>query len=259
MKRTFTLSNTGFIDPRMIRENRAWEVCVEHPRRITVENLALTLRDNEPDLPIGSTVRVWLDQWFRCETLEYIAFKEAERERQRLLECEHAAQIEAFSQTTFLHPTHMLLSTSPVAAQLTAHLNHLYKAQESYHHVYKAYWHARDPEGKQKSNDAYSVSQVIVRCIAHVSEYVLNQLTGQGIQAQLAYAYSPREGARDGSYSPGRDHLQLLSPVYKGRFKRDAYDALCKPASKFWGLQGFGDKRVVTCKECLTKMIMLID
>jgi hypothetical protein len=52
------------------------------------------------------------------------------------------------------------------------------------------------------------------------------------IRWSVAHAYTPNEQASYG----GGFHLMLQDDLVSGRLRRRAGDALCKPASKFWGL-----------------------
>lgn len=258
MDHTYTLSNEGFINPGYMRDRSPRVVGVSHPRTLELEGMTLRLLDGEPDLPVGSQVQVWLQRWFHCETLDYIQTKKAEAARQAAASRAHEESVKRQALETHLAPTQSLIAGNPVPAELKKHLETLYSARESEHATYRRYWHAQDPEDKQKSNDAYQVSTTIVEAIHALSAYVFAQLAKQDIQGKTAYAYSPREGARDGFFSPGKDHFQLLSPVAEGRFKRESGDALCKPAVKFWGLQGFNDDSPVTCRQCLDRMLKLL-
>lgn len=55
---------------------------------------------------------------------------------------------------------------------------------------------------------------------------------------------------RDRGNAHGANHLVLSSKYVKGRLRREAGDALCKPATKFWGLYAEPDRKP-TCKACL--------
>jgi hypothetical protein len=59
-------------------------------------------------------------------------------------------------------------------------------------------------------------------------------------------AYHPK----DCGNSAGADHLVVDSDYQHGRLKREAGDALCKPARKFWGLYSEPERKP-TCKRCL--------
>lgn len=64
----------------------------------------------------------------------------------------------------------------------------------------------------------------------------------------VGYAYSPRQTATPiGAY-----HLVTLERLEAGRITRDAGDALCKPARRFWGLERHPsfEKNGADCKRC---------
>lgn len=64
--------------------------------------------------------------------------------------------------------------------------------------------------------------------------------------AHPAYAYGPRPRP-----SPhARYHAVLDRPLVAGRFRREAGEALCKPATRFWGL-ALVTTAPVTCPRCL--------
>ncbi|RMH18206.1 MAG: hypothetical protein D6698_07425 [Gammaproteobacteria bacterium] len=74
-----------------------------------------------------------------------------------------------------------------------------------------------------------------------------------GVEFSIGYAYSPRPAA----WSRGRHHIVLETPIQKGRYRRKAGDALCKPAEKFWSLESVPGAKVPTCKECLRRAELL--
>lgn len=258
MEHTYTLNVQGFIHPSYMRNRTARVVGVARPRTLELEGMTLRLLDGEPDLPIGSQVKVWLDRWFHCETLEYIEHKQAEADRKAAAKQAHEDSVKQRAVEQYVTYTENLIAQSPTVAVLKEHLDTLYADRKQQHLIYKRHWYATDPAVKQKSNDAYTFVDNINTAIQRLSEYVFEQLKAQGCQAKTAYAYSPREGGREGFFAPGADHYQLLSPVTVGRLKRVAGDALCKPAKKFWGLDGYDDKYTVTCKTCLYKMLSLL-
>ena len=65
--------------------------------------------------------------------------------------------------------------------------------------------------------------------------------------AHVAYAFSPRQGARSG----GRYHLVLDQPLTTGRLTRQTGDALCKPADQFWDLEPGNRDAQPSCPTCL--------
>jgi hypothetical protein len=59
-------------------------------------------------------------------------------------------------------------------------------------------------------------------------------------------AYNPS----DRGNSAGGNHLVVSEAFVGGRLRREAGDALCKPARKFWGLYEHAERKP-TCKRCL--------
>lgn len=55
---------------------------------------------------------------------------------------------------------------------------------------------------------------------------------------------------RDRGISHGSNHLVTSVDLVSGRLRREAGDALCKPAAKFWDLVHAPERRP-TCKRCL--------
>ncbi|WP_045861824.1 hypothetical protein [Teredinibacter purpureus] len=238
-----------------------YQVTALSPRELLdhSKTTTLTLLNDEPDLPVGSTVKVWCSRWFHCETLEYIQYKQAESEKRTVEKRAHEAKIKNEAQLCYLDPVKRLLEGLSSKQIVKSHLEDLYKQRDKHHRIYKAHWRAQYEERKRLSDDAYASVSVINTSIDLISEYVFDQMRKQGIDGKVAYAYSPKEGASDGFFSPGKSHFQLHSQLTKGRLKRDARDALCKPANKFWGLEGFDDRHTVTCQNCLYKMINLLN
>ena len=64
----------------------------------------------------------------------------------------------------------------------------------------------------------------------------------------VGHAYVPRQTAR----AVGANHAVLTAPLTVGRLVRQAGDALCKPASNFWGLEQHRsfEKQGVDCQRC---------
>lgn len=265
MHHTYTLSCRGFIPPSVSRSSDKYQAEVTDPRTLIVafgehqDKMTLVLLDEEPDLPVGSTVCVWLSRWFHCETQEYIEHKRNESEKKAAERAAHEEQVKQLAEETYLNATHALLCNSPDKKAIKTRLDSLYSERDRQYRIYRAYWRSPFPELKQQSDDAYTIVSVLNSSVDSISEYAFRTLEEQGIKACVAYAYSPREGGSNGSFSPGRDHFQLLTPLNKGRLKREERDALCKPIRNFWGLESFGSHRPVSCQACLTKMINLIN
>jgi hypothetical protein len=72
----------------------------------------------------------------------------------------------------------------------------------------------------------------------------MSDLTGH-----VRYAFNRSQGAS----SNGKYHLVLDQPLHAGRLNREKGDALCKPRSKFWGLDRGSPRAVVDCPVCLQR------
>jgi hypothetical protein len=72
----------------------------------------------------------------------------------------------------------------------------------------------------------------------------VSNLTGH-----IRYAFNRRQGAS----SNGNYHLVLDQPLHAGRLNREKGDALCKPRTKFWGLDQGSAQAVVDCPVCLKR------
>lgn len=68
------------------------------------------------------------------------------------------------------------------------------------------------------------------------------------VTAHPEYAYNPRQGA----WSIARYHAVLDTDLTVGRFRRSRGDALCKPRSKFWGLEET-KTGAVDCPHCVER------
>lgn len=260
MGHTYTMTNDGFVSPSYMRNKPEIVVCVKHPRKITIENegMDLVLLDKEPDLPVGKEVKVWLERWFKCETLESLHEKDVIA-KQKVAEQEarnHRILIDAKKQ--YLEPVIVLLEKNLPKNEVVELFNELRLAHKQNHAIYKRYWGAYDPSMKQKSNDSLSVCDVISESIQKLSQAVFAKLIKQGITGQVAYAYSPNEGANSGIYSPGKNHFIINAQFKKGRFARNAGDTLCKPAKSFWGLDVRDGDDYVTCQSCQNRMIEIM-
>lgn len=64
----------------------------------------------------------------------------------------------------------------------------------------------------------------------------------------VGHAYVPRQTAR----AVGANHAVLTTEFTAGRLRRKAGDALCKPASQFWGLERHRsfEEQGVNCQRC---------
>lgn len=259
MNHTYTLTADGSLNPFAASRRGTETAEVRHPRRIELDGMTLRLLDDEPDLPVGAQVKVWMKRWFHCETLDFIEHKKRQAEGRRAAMEAHDKEIKDAAITKYWCPTHEAINSNLSSKGLAKHLDFLVIDRERTYGVYKAFWRAYRPEDKQKSNDAYTTMAVQNESIEALSSYLKTRLADAGVQGSIGYAYSPREGARDGFYSPGKDHFKLLVPVHQGRFRRDSGDALCKTSDKFWMLESFGnDDRHVSCLQCLGRMIKLL-
>jgi len=260
MEHTYKLSCDGFISPEFMRNSHSPRVMgVEHPRTIRLEGMTLRLHDNQPDLPVGVQVQVWLDRYFLCETVEYIEAKAAACAERAAARQAHEDSVKRSATSIYFEPTQELIAGNPTVSGLREKLDALYVALEGEERLYHQFWRTLDPQNKQKSNDALSVARVINDSIRALSDYVFGQLATQGIKGISSHAVSPHEGARSGLFDPGKDHFKLLTPVAYGKFKRSKGDALCKPYVKFFCLQDNEVHRAVTCCACLDRMLRLLN
>lgn len=254
---TYRLDYRGDIPPGLIHSGERWEGVVASSRTVSmVGGHTLDLLKEEPDLPEGEKVQVWVDRWFRCET-NYVIEKKAAIQKARMKAKEdHEESVKAAVAAQYIAPTCQLLAANPEKQALLDRLDYLFEQSKDRHRVYKAYWgsYAR----KQDSNDALTAMSAIDESIDHLSDYLGGRLKALGLKGGSAYAYSPREGGNSGSYSPGALHYVMDRPIAEGRLSRDSGDALCKPRNKFWGLHK-DPGRSVNCKACLCKMVSLLD
>lgn len=78
MRHTYKLSVVGCNTELLFESGRyAWQAVVDHPQVLEIDEAVFMLQSGEPDLPIGSTVRIELGRGFTAETLEYIEWKRA--------------------------------------------------------------------------------------------------------------------------------------------------------------------------------------
>jgi hypothetical protein len=92
--------------------------------------------------------------------------------------------------------------------------------------------------------NGYAALQSAARAYAEAGERLRQALP---VRSAVAYAYNPHENTgSNGSY-----HITLKEPLRAGRLKREAGDALCKPAREFWGLDEREPGTMATCLKCL--------
>lgn len=260
MGHTYTLTNDGFVSPSYMRHRPKIVVRVTHSRKITLENegMHLVLLDQEPDLPMGKEVKVWLERWFKCETLESLNEKAAIANQKAADNEERSKGVLTDAVKTYLHPVTALLATSLSKNEVASLFCELRSAQKQHLATYKRYWGAYDPAMKSKSNDALAVSGVISESIQKLSQAVFAQLAKHGVAGKVAYAYSPNEGANAGIYSPGKYHFIIDTSIRNGRLVRNAGETLCKPARGFWGLEVINQGDNVSCHSCQDLMVKLM-
>lgn len=70
-----------------------------------------------------------------------------------------------------------------------------------------------------------------------------------GLTCHVRYAFNRRQGAA----SNGKYHLVLDQPLNTFRLNREAGDALCRPISKFWGLERGSTQAAADCPICLRR------
>jgi hypothetical protein len=261
MSYTYTLYADGPISPFFVNAKEEIIAIVREPRRLVIEKYDLVLipdRHN-PDLPVGSEVKVWMHRNFHCETLASLQAKENAILIKRAQILEHENQVKIHTELTVLKPIKDLIATRPAKDKLKRELSILKVAIVEQNEIYRRYWVGRTTEEKQKSNDALVVVNVLVLAISEIAKHLANRLAEQGIVSKTAYAYSPGEGARSGLYSPGKYHLQLESEIKTGRIKRVIGDVLCKPKNRFWDLTALDNDHHVNCHGCLDKMISILE
>ncbi|KKN85105.1 hypothetical protein LCGC14_0282740 [marine sediment metagenome] len=80
MRHTYKLSvvgcNTGLL---FESGRRRWQAEVTEPRVIEIPDAVFLLLPDEPDLPVGETVRIELGLPFTAETLDFISWKQAQK------------------------------------------------------------------------------------------------------------------------------------------------------------------------------------
>ncbi|WP_415913246.1 hypothetical protein [Neptuniibacter sp. QD37_11] len=262
MPHTYTLTKQGMLYPSFFNSMRhgVHQGLATSAREIQVRGETLTLTKDEPDLPEGAEVEVWVSRFFHCITL-------ADKKAEDKARADHAAETRARekqaideAKAQYTAPAESLIQQSPDKQALTKMLEHLFTERKAKHEVYSRFWRSADADKKHQSNIAYEQMCVINEAIVCLSRYMKGILAEKGLKIATAYPYSPNEGARSGHYSPGEYHAVILnlSGLFVGRLERSAGDALCKPADKFKWLEhndkAYGD---VTCRHCLKKMANL--
>jgi hypothetical protein len=98
--------------------------------------------------------------------------------------------------------------------------------------------------GWRSRPNGYALAQAASRAFGEAGEALRQRLP---FRTTIAYAYSPRENVG----SSGGDHILCVEAVTRGRLRREAGDALCKPRARFWGLDARGDGATASCLRCL--------
>ena len=95
--------------------------------------------------------------------------------------------------------------------------------------------------------DPFNISEIIADFDAQFEDCrASSNATRRTLRSQLDIPYGPRPRP-----SPhARYHAVLDRPLVAGRFRREAGEALCKPATRFWGL-ALVTTAPVTCPRCL--------
>lgn len=254
MHHTYILKTNRSINPA---NSQPRIVRVQEPRSLEMDGMKLQLRDSEPDLPVGTEVKVWRDTRFRCESVGLIGQKAVSAEK-REAGVDHPNPQEQ-SYLKYVLTTQALLDRTTKPSVLRSHMESLRAKRGKYDQQYKKFKKSKALTNQQKAADALAFMSSIDEAMVLVSRYVVERLTDQGIPGGAAYAYGPGEGIHYDVHTPGRDHFQLALPLVRGRLVRQLGDVLCKPSRQFWGLRITDDPKRISCWACFKRMVSLLD
>lgn len=253
----YLLQISGFISPAFMNRREPAKIMVEDPRTIHVAETTFIVPDDQPDLPVGHQVQVDMTSHHvfarAVIDIEREDAELAQRKEQRKLHMDTLTEATRISE---IANNQAALTGSDVVEALQERLVslHAYTSQLNSLKMNAKYGVAENillyDEAQAKMFGAYKAHEALFASL-------LESLNSKGYSLTTAYAYSPREGARDGFYSPGKDHVMTLSPLQHGKVKRVPYDALCKARKSFWGLEHISSQRTVSCPACADRLFSL--
>lgn len=256
---TYTLTQRPFVDPFLIQGSLNETVTVTEPRTLVVKGSRLELLEEEPDLPVGEQVRVWHDRWFRCKAVKA---EQAEAEEQARLEAESReweARILQHAEMAYLQSANLVSGTDYPMSKARHFLNTYWEAVEHFREKHRFHNQFDDALMQRVAKEARITLSVLDRALAIMYADLVAKLNDRyQVSLVSAYAYSPREGGKNGHHSPGQTHLMLVeSDLNQGRFKRHHGDALCKTNKHFWGLTA--TEATPSCRACIERLIKLLE
>lgn len=249
---TLTTDNP-FIDPRFLNKFRGTKHIgtVIDPRIVDVDGDKLKLLNDQPDMPVGEKVEIWLSKFFHAEPLNDIKQRKEKARKQQ----EHFDKVEKEEKENafqnYVVTTKEFLKLYPNGKEVLEKLESLWKDKDDEYQTYKAFWHSNEKDKKLKSNIAYNSMIEITNAIDMIAHWMKSKIEHE---CRVSYAYSPREHAN----AHGGEHLELLEPFSKGKIKRGKNDALCKVRKKFWDLYSVSKDEPVSCRKCLKYMTKMI-
>lgn len=259
MNHTYTLTQRPFVDPFLTQGVLDETVTVTDARTLTVRGSRLELVDGEPDLPVGEDVKVWRDRWFRCKPVADLVTHEDEIKAQEAARTQREAAVREEAVTGYLESAQAVAQRPGEAQAFGEFLEVLWSAQKGVLRDIKAFSQALDPVQAQVAEDARVKLSVIEQAQAVMVDALMAHLGhAQSVTFVSAYAYSPREGGKNGYHNPGAVHVMVEEGfLNNGRFKRHKGDALCKGSHRFWDM--FPSARPVTCRLCVRRLLALLD
>lgn len=251
MDHTFTLKTNDIIPPSFFNERKEFTLIVKDPRKIKIDDINLELFDNEPDLPVGEEVQVWLSGHFKCETTSNLFAKKMVKVIKQTEEEETKKLLKSLFTDTL---SKVLKDDNLKPSLLKTLLDNLRIMKDENVKEYKLYWHSPFEEEKKKSNTAYLYINEISKSINMISSYIKNSLNDNNFSGSIYHSYSPRHNVKTSS----ANHFVLDEVYESGKYKREPGDALCRPSEKFWQLEKMHeDDIVVDCQKCLDKMLSI--
>ena len=253
----YHLALQGFTSPSfMNRRGDPAIITIDGAREITGYNMRFTLKNGEPDLPVGAQAELKLDGDFYLQLCADLEQEQYTRDAHKQAREAKLTELNQHAYNDSKQTNMALLESKPSPENLVALLESCERAiraasiamKNSRYANWEIQWIAEQEQAK-----AHGISRAFDDLLIEL----VNRLNADGYQLHTEYAYSPKEGCGRAAYNPGAEHLITSIALKQGNLRREPHDALCKPRSKFNALSPLHDKPLVSCIRCLSMLFSI--
>lgn len=252
----YGLSLNGFISPEFMNRRTPAIITITEPRTCSGYGMRFTLNVDAPDLPVGETAELKLDRHFYLVLCRDAARETAERDAYRQARDQH---LQSLAETTKNARWQTMLTAINAPIEMETLVGMVESCSKRRQQAYYQMKNSRyqDAAAQFAAEEAQYQAEGEFAALEKLIAELVNRLNQQGHQLISEYAYSPKEGCGDRAYNPGADHITTQVPLYRGNFKREPGDALCKTRSKFYSLSPLHDRPIISCSKCLSLLFSM--